>query len=419
MYGGRMKRFLRNGVVVVLVMILSSALMANGLNLNGSGSKAIGMGGAFVGLADDFTAIYWNPAGMSQIKKPMLSFFCSDIMPTGTYKLSPYVDAKTETEHYLSPAVGFYKPVSDKVTVGIYVYVPSASGATWDGADLVALTNGKVYEWKSLFGVISISPAIAIQLNEKFSIGASLNVEYGFDKVKRPMLGQYDESLNGWAVGGTLGIMFQPSKKLSFGATYKLPVSVTLSGTVNIPAAASLGLPTSDTGERSADFPMWFGFGVAYKPTDRLTFTADAHFTNWKKMTLIDMQFVNSYWNAAFGEIADFDLEWKDTQQIRFGMEYKVSQSLALRAGFYTDPSPSPKRTQNILLPQISYKFATFGLGYKTSKFLIEGAFEYGFGKERTILPTEVKTNKGRMIGMPGVHQENIPVPNISVTFFL
>ncbi len=33
------------------------------------GSRAIGMGGAFVAVADDATAIYWNPAGLSRLQK--------------------------------------------------------------------------------------------------------------------------------------------------------------------------------------------------------------------------------------------------------------------------------------------------------------------------------------------------------------
>ena len=33
------------------------------------GSRAIGMGGAFVAIANDATAIYWNPAGLSRISK--------------------------------------------------------------------------------------------------------------------------------------------------------------------------------------------------------------------------------------------------------------------------------------------------------------------------------------------------------------
>ncbi len=35
----------------------------------GVGSRAMGMGGAYVGVADDYSAIYWNPAGLGQIRR--------------------------------------------------------------------------------------------------------------------------------------------------------------------------------------------------------------------------------------------------------------------------------------------------------------------------------------------------------------
>jgi hypothetical protein len=36
----------------------------------GVGPRAMGMGGAFISLADDGTAAYWNPAGLAQIRVP-------------------------------------------------------------------------------------------------------------------------------------------------------------------------------------------------------------------------------------------------------------------------------------------------------------------------------------------------------------
>ena len=36
-------------------------------NFAGVGVRAMGMGGAFIGVADDFTALYWNPAGLAQL----------------------------------------------------------------------------------------------------------------------------------------------------------------------------------------------------------------------------------------------------------------------------------------------------------------------------------------------------------------
>ena len=35
----------------------------------GFGAKGVSMGTAFTGVADDYSAIYWNPAGLAQIRK--------------------------------------------------------------------------------------------------------------------------------------------------------------------------------------------------------------------------------------------------------------------------------------------------------------------------------------------------------------
>ncbi len=40
----------------------------------GAGAKAIALGGAFVAVADDASAGYWNPAGLAQISGPVMSF---------------------------------------------------------------------------------------------------------------------------------------------------------------------------------------------------------------------------------------------------------------------------------------------------------------------------------------------------------
>ncbi|HNR66727.1 MAG TPA: hypothetical protein PKN04_01755 [bacterium] len=65
-------------LVVGLLLIADASLWAqnqsaaellfrgNGL---GVGARAIGMGGAYVGLADDYAAIFWNPAGMGQLRR--------------------------------------------------------------------------------------------------------------------------------------------------------------------------------------------------------------------------------------------------------------------------------------------------------------------------------------------------------------
>ena len=38
-------------------------------NTFGLGARTMGMGGAFLAVADEFTTLYWNPAGLAQIRK--------------------------------------------------------------------------------------------------------------------------------------------------------------------------------------------------------------------------------------------------------------------------------------------------------------------------------------------------------------
>ena len=39
----------------------------------GSGARALGMGGAFIAVADDATAASWNPGGLVQLERPEIS----------------------------------------------------------------------------------------------------------------------------------------------------------------------------------------------------------------------------------------------------------------------------------------------------------------------------------------------------------
>lgn len=61
----------------------------------GVGARALGMGGAFCGIADDGHAFYWNPAGTALLKKPRISAmygpqFGSLSNPLGNYQFVGY-----------------------------------------------------------------------------------------------------------------------------------------------------------------------------------------------------------------------------------------------------------------------------------------------------------------------------------------
>src|SRR6185369_1371458 len=69
-------------VIVIVSILVSSPLFAItdeeifrafSINLSTPGARAIGMGGAFIGKADDATAAVTNPAGLTLLVKPELA----------------------------------------------------------------------------------------------------------------------------------------------------------------------------------------------------------------------------------------------------------------------------------------------------------------------------------------------------------
>jgi long-chain fatty acid transport protein len=410
-----MRRIGQLFLTVTLIVCFGTSLSANGLNLNGSGSRAMGMAGAVISWTNDVSLFYFNPAGAANAKGTWISLFETNLLPSGTYTLAAYgIDAKTNSKIYPAGALGFIKPLSDKLTIGLGIYTPSGTGASWDGEQLKNLAGAKVYNWESFLGVFTISPLVAYKISDKLAVGATINLNYGMMKIERPGVGQYEESTTGIGIGATVGLQYMPTDKLSFGLSYKLPVSVTLKGDATMASFAAA--PGSEI-TRKTTLPMWLGAGVSFKPLDKLRLAFDVNWTNWKKLATIPVEFSDATWTglmahpvykAAFNQT--LELNWKDCIQYRIGAEYMLNEQWAVRLGYMRDPSPAPLETMNILLPQIPYNMFTVGFGYTGAKLSVNAALEILRGTEQTV--PLAATSK-----MPGVHNMNIMVPSITIAY--
>jgi len=56
----------------------------------GTGARSQAMGSAFTGLCDDASAIYWNPAGLSQLARNQLTFFNALLWEDTNYLFAGY-----------------------------------------------------------------------------------------------------------------------------------------------------------------------------------------------------------------------------------------------------------------------------------------------------------------------------------------
>lgn len=419
-------------ISIVMIFLLSSFGLANGLNLNGFGARAAAMGGAFVGLADDFTAVFWNPAGMALAGKKTIGFTGDIIFPSGTYSMEmmgmTLVDSKTKSNVYPAGLVSYFHPITESLTAGIGVFSPSGIGSEWPGADFMAISNGTAYKWESFIGVISIAPGLAYKITEQVFVGATLNINYGIFKMSQhageatvpiPIppysaivdLGQFEESSTGWGIGATFGVLFKPSEMFSLGATFRMPSKINFSGDTEISKLSTLGFTTKSGFEREVTQPMWIAGGVAFNPTPVLTITADAQYTDWKKIDVLKAEYTDPIFQAFLqaGGSDEMEMHWESKLQLRFGAEYRFGD-LAVRGGYYWDPSPAPDKTMNVLIPSFDFNVLTIGLGYARNGFNLDFGLEYLMGADRDI---ELNASNRQ----PGYYSFKVVVPQISLSY--
>ncbi len=424
------------GKKILILLVAATALSsgiggANGLNLNGLGSRAVSMGGAFVGLADDFSAIFWNPAGAAAFDRPVLGFALADLVPSSAYFFdlglgdgAPSFLAEGRKAHYLCGLGAYYKPLNPRVVVGVGIYTPSGLGADWDGTDFIPMT-GTAYEWTSRIGVFTISPLVAVKVTDWLSLGATLNLNYGSFSLLMPAgsitlpddppleldLGQYEESLTGWGFGLTLGVLVRPTDRLGFGLTLRTASTLKFSGTARISNFPFLELPGESRLRRDVTWPLWIGLGVSFRPLEKLALTADVQWTQWSKVESLRSRFDDLTWALLMEETGKNVqvLNWADKAQIRLGAEFLLSPEWAVRAGYTNDPSPAPDATMNVLLPSHDFQLLTIGVGRRIGDLDLAFGLEFLFGKDRTVAPTE--------FNMPGTYTMKLLVPNVSIGY--
>lgn len=436
-----MKRTIRAGFGCAALVILASSGLANGLNLNSLGTRALAMGGAFAGVADDFSAVFWNPAGAGFFKTRVMGFYGFDILPTGRYRLSvpgpaggelTLVDAETNRHHYLGGLGAYYHPVAPNVVLGLGVYTPSGLGVDWHGAGFTGISGGKTYDWNSLVQMVTISPLVAWRVGERVSVGAALNInrsQFGLNMfggivpLTAPLyvfdLGQYTESLGGWGLGATFGILARPSDAVSVGVTLRTPSRIAYKGDATIYNLQLVGYPETTEAERTMTWPLWLAAGVGVRPLPALLLSADLQWTQWSKIKAIKTSFKDAAWKPIMAMIGrdEVEMDWSDKAQVRFGAEYAVSPVVALRAGYYFDPSPAPERTMNPLIPAGDYGGLTFGLGYDLGGLVLDFGFEYLNAPERNIDYLKTITDPAWRSATPGAYRTKLVVPNLSVSY--
>lgn len=410
---------LLKGIIFIslLICIGSSAVFAfdptanpfsSSLNPVGSGARATGMGGAFIGLADDATAASWNPAGLVQLERPEVSAVYSYFNRSNSYSSAEHPEMSGNDNmsanglNYASVAYPFVA-LDRNWTVSLNyqrLYEMRIKAKFNYTYDLSSLGFGDkinyAYNYSQTGYLYALSPAIAVQVVPQLYLGATLNFWGDFLgdngwKINSTSSGSgtlggipltdvstWNDKVKFQGFNANLGLMWKLNK-FTVGAVYKLPFTGKLkTETTNRDIQDAADGTHNDTGTISATnylsmkMPASYGLGVAYRHSDNWIFDCDVYHTGWSGSYITDS--TGAKFNTLTGgPLSDGRL--KDTTQVRLGGEYlfiKEKTVIPVRVGLFYDPEPATTGVD-------SYYGFSFGTGYSSSKVSFDLSYQYRF----------------------------------------
>jgi len=371
-----------------LLLSLSSVAEAGNVDTFGIGAKATALGGAFSAYADDVYAVYYNPAGLTQIQSPTLSVGLEVLNPDikihdfkavdgdGT-PVQPYgVSFSDTSSNLLVPHAGFATHLFKGVYFGIATYVPYGLHIKWN--DNTSQNPGAYNGFESYYLRAVVTPTIAVKLTDKLAAGFGISFGRSEAGTQRRIYAPTIPTLNNRVIKGEMtddfnvsfnvGFLYKPYDNLSFGVTYRSRTYTDFEGTVEVVGIDKVHASTK------IDHPDQLQMGVKYQPNKKLTLTADVVWTNWSSVKDYTIKFSRPLLGKTYEY---FPRDWKDTRQLRLGIEYKWNEIVTLRGGYFYDPSPIPDHTFDMLWPDADKKTYSLGMGLHLGKWTVDTVLQY------------------------------------------
>lgn len=323
------------------------------------GGEASIYGGAVIATVSDGAAGYHNPAGLAQSQRNQLD---ASIMATGFrfYTASQLLHSPsgestgvTMMEFVMAPTSGTYtRRLNDKLVASFGIFSPRTQFLIMQKALRLAEPSPQGTDWNvainSIIFTYLIGPSLAYQVSGNFALGGSLHVLYNFEDAaaqaagaerasgaqppQQPFLANsqlFVRSTYGLQLGW--GFQWQPSDQYRVGFSMQTPGlqvltwrQTTDSAGVSLPVSNSgpVSTHTLDTGEGFQSklqlvLPLRAGLGIA-------------RYFDWGRVE-VDLAYQSALPESELGPAR------KAVLNGRIGAQYRVSHTLSLGAGLFSD----------------------------------------------------------------------------------
>jgi long-chain fatty acid transport protein len=397
--------------LVVILGLLTNITYGSGFQLNEHGARAMAMAGAFTGLANDPSAIYFNPAGITQLNGTQFYAGATLIMPLSSYTSPKPSLSTTDMVGQIFTPINFYitHQFSNKLYVGLSINNQYGLGTKWDPN-----WAGRYLAVETAVTTFYFTPVIAYKLLDNLSISAGPAIAIASIKLSNrvknpspvspvdPLVTLQGDNVTG--IGFTVGILYKPSDKLQIGASYRSQTKFDLTGTassspatfvmpvlvaapstyVNVTVPWPNGVITSQL-----TTPANATLGLAFMPNTDWTMTFDFQYVGWSSYDQLQVTFATydlDPLTAGNQNVETVPRNYQDSYIVRLGFEYKTSADFAVRFGVLYDKNPVKDAYVEPTLPDADRIGLNIGFGGKLTNHLgIDFAYMFLSFADRTV----------------------------------
>ena len=358
--------------IVLSAMLFAgvSTAQAGGFQIPEMGIKAMGMGNAFTAIADDPTANWFNPAG--------LSFQEGAAVTLGAVAIAPKVDFTANSSNLVPTAA----PASaDKKIIAVpHTYLAINTDSDLSAGIGINSPFGLEMQWPTTavfsgaaqYGrlqTVNVNGNVAFKLSDHFAVAAGVDfvdmykVDFNGTALRQNFKG------TGW--GYNVAALYK-SELFNAGVSYRSNVKIKSNGQSTHTATA-----TTSNNSITVTMPDMLNVGVAFHPATQWTLSVDAEWVNWKKFDKLAFTYTPALAGGALPSLSVPE-NWKATWALRAGAEWAYSETMRARFGYTYDPTPIKDVDFTPLLPGNDRQAVHVGYGIDLSdKATIDLAYTF------------------------------------------
>ncbi len=377
---------------IIVVGVYTFLLSFSGQNAFAAGSGAFrletpdagafGKGSAFVGEANTPAAVYYNPAGINQIKTTEISMGVAFIGPQADYKQLSGDTVRMRRDTFWIPNGYVVVPVNQKLAVGIGANSYFGLSTNWaeDSPLRYDTTKATVMDQDYML-------TASYKITDQWSLAAGPDNDFSkADKNKKIFQNSFVDAnfklkANDDAWGYRIATMYKLNDQNQFGLMYRSRITHTYEGNAYLDGldnssgyqAVFGGTSYRTKATEKFTLPQSVLLGYSFKPTNKWTFNLDIEWMDWSSVKHEILNFPNETDPTRLAILTagnPINHDWSSAWSEALGAEYAVNDRLRLRGGYYHHVSPIQTNNWDPNLPDADSHGITTGFGYDLNSHL-------------------------------------------------